>query len=41
MDFFSDLHQQASELMMIVEESQAENSKELANFKKMFQVGVI
>ncbi|XP_044495874.1 kinesin-like protein KIN-5B [Mangifera indica] len=37
MDFFCDLYQQASNVMTMIEESQAENSKELANFNKKFK----
>ncbi|KAK3226447.1 hypothetical protein Dsin_006309, partial [Dipteronia sinensis] len=36
-DFFSDIHHQASKLMIILEESQTEKSKELDHFKKMFK----
>lgn len=40
MDFFCDLYQQASNVMTMIEESQAENSKELANFNKKFKVSL-
>ncbi|KAK0585310.1 hypothetical protein LWI29_026650 [Acer saccharum] len=36
-DFFSDIHHQASKLMIILEESHTEKSKELDHFKKMFK----
>ncbi|XP_031273396.1 kinesin-like protein KIN-5B [Pistacia vera] len=36
-DFFSDLYQKASNVMTMLEESQAQNSKELANFDKKFK----
>lgn len=38
MDFFNDIHRQASKLKTILEESQTEKSKELDNFKKTFKV---
>ncbi|KAL5740666.1 hypothetical protein ACOSP7_029548 [Xanthoceras sorbifolium] len=37
MDFFSNIHYQASKLVIILEENQTEKSKELENFKKMFK----
>ncbi|KAL9429121.1 hypothetical protein AB3S75_031015 [Citrus x aurantiifolia] len=37
MDFFNDIHRQASKLKTILEESQTEKSKELDNFKKTFK----
>ncbi|KAK2657957.1 hypothetical protein Ddye_011009 [Dipteronia dyeriana] len=36
-DFFSDIHHQASKLMIILEESQTAKSKELDHFKKTFK----
>ncbi|KAJ0089052.1 hypothetical protein Patl1_31944 [Pistacia atlantica] len=36
-DFFSDLYQKASNVMTMLEVSQAQNSKELANFDKTFK----